>query len=241
MILAAVALASIALPGAPVVSRAAPPRRRALDAAETGAIAVRNVGATRAVVAARAASVAVDARGRPRLVPRGAASRSAAEWLAITPRDFTLAPGARVVLDVEARTPRRAAPGDHHGVVLLSTRPPGASRVGVRVRMGVRVIVHVAGPRVRRLVVRGLRVRRAGRARTLELTVANRGNVTETPRPVATVYAGGRQLAQVALARRELLPGASAIADGAFRGPYRGPAIVKVELGRAVVTYRVRL
>jgi hypothetical protein len=47
-------------------------------------------------------------------------------------------------------------------------------------RIGVVVVVRAPGRVVRSVDFRALRVRRAGRTRTLELVLANRGNVTET-------------------------------------------------------------
>ena len=76
--------------------------------------------------------------------------------------------------------PRRVEPGDHDALILLTTRPWRSAGVAVRMRIGVVVVVRAPGRIVRSLAIRGLRVRRVGRARTLELALANGGNVTET-------------------------------------------------------------
>jgi hypothetical protein len=153
-------------------------------------------------------------------------------------------PGGTAELHVEARVPRSAEPGDHHAVVLLATRTTEADGVGVRMRIGVRVVVRVPGRVVRRLVVRGLGVRRSGRARLLVVALQNTGNVTETlPRGRLAVVLRIRGRATRLLARRrELLPRSSAVVSVVYRGRHRGVAAVTVEIGgRAVRTFRIRV
>ena len=110
---------------------------------------------------------------------RGGA-RAAASWLTVVPGRFVLRPGATRSLIVRSRLPRRVEPGDHDALVLLTTRPRRDGGVAVRMRIGVVIVVRAPGRIVRRLAVRDLRVRRAGRVRVLELRLANRGNVTES-------------------------------------------------------------
>ena len=54
--------------------------------------------------------------------------------------------GAKASLHVRAVPPRRAAPGDHPALVLLTTRPLGVKHVRVRLRVGVVVVLRVRGP-----------------------------------------------------------------------------------------------
>ena len=70
---------------------------------------------------------------------------------------LSIAPGGKAELEVAARVPARARPGDHHALVLLATRPSHVGGVGVRMRLGVRVSVRVPGKIVRRVVSAGPR------------------------------------------------------------------------------------
>ena len=181
MLLAACVLvpasAGAGTPRAPLALTATPARVALVGAARAD-VRVTNPGRRAVVVDVRRAGFALDLRGRPRVVERGGA-RAAASWLTVVPGRFVLRPGGTRSLTVTSRVPRRVEPGDHDALVLLSTRPRRAGRVAVRMRIGVVVVVRVPGRVVRRLAVRDLRVRRAGRVRLLEMRLANVGNVTE--------------------------------------------------------------
>jgi hypothetical protein len=91
--------------------------------------------------------------------------------------------------------------------------------------------------------VGGLRVVRSGRVRTLELFVANRGNVTEAiERAGASVslLVGGRRVARVAAEPRELRPRTRGVIE--FRCPARirgrVTARVAIRLGAGRVVQR---
>jgi hypothetical protein len=229
----------------PILALSATPARVSMTDTRQASISVRNFGASRMAVAVRAGSFTVDARGRPRLVSRGSATRSAASWLAVAPRELSVAPGGTAVVSVTAVVPRRAEPGDHAGVVLFSTRAARPGRVAVRMRVGVRVTVRVPGTIVRRLLIRGLRVRAVRSKRILDVGLANAGNVTEaiSRGSVSVVLvARGGVLERVAAARRELLPGARAILSVTPRTRYRGLVIARVEVRGAVArSFRLRL
>jgi len=229
----------------PVVALSASPARVSMMDTREASISVRNFGASRMAVALRAGSFTVDARGRPRLVSRGSATRSAAPWLAVAPRELSVAPGGTAVVSVSALVPRRAEPGDHTGVVLFSTRAAQPGRVAVRMRVGVRVTVRVPGAIVRRLVVRSLRARNVGRRRVLDVGVVNAGNVTETlPRGRVRVIlaARGHVLERLPAARRELLPGTRAVLSVTPRTRRRGLVVARIELNGVVVrSFRLRL
>jgi hypothetical protein len=232
---------------APVALTAAP-ARISLAGSTRAAVRVTNSGTRRVVVDVSRAGFALDLRGRPRIVPRRG-GRSAAGWLTLRPSRFGLGPRASVSLAVASRVPRRAEPGDHDALVLLSTRPLGRGRVAVRVRMGVVVVVRVPGSVVRRLQLRRLRVVR-GRRRALELLVANRGNVTESlegARAVVSLTRSGRRVATLVASRRDVRPRTRGIVEFRFRGHARGRMTVRVvipgEPGRSALrrTYRIRL
>jgi hypothetical protein len=224
----------------PVASLSASPARVVTEPGRAQVISLRNFASAPASVSARAGGVALDPRGRPRLAGRTAAS----SWLALSPRELSVRAGGLAELRVEARVPRGAEPGDHHAVVLLATRTTKADGVGVRMRIGVRVVVRVPGRVVRRLLVRGIGVRRSGRMRVLDVALANRGNVTETlPRGRIAVVVRGRVGSDRLVARRrELLPHSRAVVSVTYRGRRRGLATATVEIdGRAVRTFRIRV
>jgi hypothetical protein len=229
----------------PVVSLSASPARIALGVRARVPIELTNVGPSRVLVGAAPRSFAVDVRGRPALGAPGRGARSAATWLRVRPRSLSIPAGATRVLELTSRAPVRAEPGDHHALVLLSTRPTGAGRVGVRMRLGVRVVVRVPGPVVRRLVVRAVRVRRYHRARILDFALSNLGNVTERISPArATValVARHRVVARLRLEQRELLPGARGIVAARYRGSVRGRVVARIEIrGAGTRSFWVRL
>ncbi len=229
-----------------VAALSASPQRVALTGSAAAPVQLTNHGAAPLVVEARAGGVALDPRGRPRLVS-GTGPRSAAGWLTVRPRLVSIAPGDTARVAVTVSPPRRAEPGDHHAVLVLTTRPVRGTRVAVRMRLGVRVVVRVAGRIVRRVQLRGIRVRRLGTGRMLDVSVANLGNVTERlPRGglTVTLIRGGRRVAVLRPAARELLPGTRGIVTARYAGGLRGRLTALVELrGRTPVrrAFRVRL
>jgi hypothetical protein len=152
---------------------------------------------------------------------------------------------------LRVRLPRGAEPGDHHALVLLTTRPFDGSRVPLQVRLGVRVKVRVPGRVLRHLWLGGLRVQQTRAARFMFISVANRGNVTVQlgGHVTASLFRRGRQLAHLSpLLRRALLPpGTRALLAFRYVGHVRGSvtALVRVRLGpgarRVERRYRVRL
>jgi hypothetical protein len=249
---------ALALAPAPASAGAGTTRAVALSAAPAHvtlvgnartAVHVTNTGTKRVVVDISRAGFALDLRGRPRIVPRGGA-RSAAPWLTLQPKHLLLAPHASASLVVASKLPRRAAPGDHDALMVLSTRRLGGARVAVRVRMGVVVVVRAPGRTVRRLKLRRLRVTRRGRARAFDVLVANRGNVNESltrARAVVSLAGGGRPIATLVAASRDLRPRTSGIVEFPFRGLLHGRItariVIPAEPGRSAVTrtYRIRL
>ena len=189
----------------------------------------------------------IDLRGRPH-VARRAVTGGSASWLAVSPRRFELGPGETVALTVTAVAPRRAAPGDHAALVLLATRPGDAGRVAVALRVGVVVDVRVPGTVVRRLEPRAVRVVRTGDSRTVEVVVANRGNVSELLRPgglQVLLRRGSRLVARLRPQGQELLPRTVGIVSVRYRGAARGAVTAIVSLagaaGRAPAQRRFHL
>jgi Lamin Tail Domain len=219
----------------PPVAISVSPARIALTAPGSRTIRLRNVGAKQVVVDT----------ARKALGPRQAAST----WLTVVPARLLLRPGSTAVFTLRVDPRRRAAPGDHHALLLLIARPLTASRVTVRMRLGIVVRARVQGRIVRRLVLQGVRVRRNGALRVLLVSVVNRGNVSEkmNNRMTIVLVRGGRVLGRLRVPARELLPAAHAVFRARYAGSVRGfvTAVVTVRPrppGRSVArAYRIRL
>ncbi len=253
--IALVALALVLVPASagagttrPPLALTATPARVALAGTGRAGIRVTNPGAGPVVVDASRAGFSLDLRGRP-LVTRRGGPRAAVSWLTVRPGRFVLPAGSSRWLTVSSRLPARTEPGDHDAVVLLTTRPWRAAGVAVRMRIGIVVVVRAPGRVVRRLALGRLSVRRVRGARILELTVANRGNVTET------LGAGRVRLAlrrrgvetPVRSEARELRPRTTGLVQFRYRGRLHGWVTVRARLalepGRRALTrvFRVKL
>ena len=108
-------------------------------------------------------------------------------------------------------------------------------------RLGVRVAVRAPGKVVRRVTVRGLRVRRSGRVRRLDVTVENLGDLIETKVVDVVLSARGR-VDRVHAETREVLPRTRAILTARYVGQLRGRVTARVEVdGVARRSFRLRL
>jgi hypothetical protein len=225
----------------------AAPARIVFHGGGAARVRLRNPGRKAVAVEVASAGLALDLRGRPRIVKRGGPS-SAAGWLRLRPARIRLAPHAAGTLLVSARVPRRAEPGDHDALVLLSARPLARARVSVRLRLGVVVVVRAPGAVVRRLKLRRLRLAGREGKRALELVVVNSGNVTERLLHVrATLSRSRRRIATVRASARELRPHTRGVIEFRLRpsanGPVTARVVVPAEPGRPVIrrTYRIRI
>jgi hypothetical protein len=232
----------------PPAALTATPAHISITGSGRATVRVANPGSSPLVVEVGRAGFSLDLRGRPRIVAREAA-RAATSWLSVQPGRFVLAAGASRVLAVSSRLPARTEPGDHDALVLLTTRPRRSAGVAVRMRIGVVVVVRAPGRIVRRLVVGRLRVRRAHGSRILELSVANRGNVTETLARdgvrVSLLRRGRRTT--VSAESRDLRPRTSGVVQFRYHGRLSGWTTARVEIaplegGREVRrSFRVKL
>jgi len=218
---AASVLAATAVAGAarPPVALIASPAHVALAGSARTPLAVTNSGTDPMVVDVTRAGFSLDLRGRPRVAARRLS------WLAVAPRQLTIAPGATATLTVSSRVPPGAEPGDHSELVLLTTRSPTARGLPVRVRLGVVVVVRAPGRVVRRISAVRIRTRRAGHAKVLGLLLANRGNVTETVGGTCALvwlHRHGRILARLRAPERRILPHSVGLVELIFRGSERG-------------------
>ena len=227
----------------------AAPARLVFHGSGATTVRLRNPGRKAVAVEVAAAGLALDLHGRPRIVKRRG-PRSAASWLTLRPAHIRLAPHKAAALLVSTRVPRRAEPGDHDALVLLSARPLGHARVSVRLRLGVVVVVRAPGAVVRRLRLRRLRLARRGDMRVLELVVVNSGNVTERllrVRATLSRLASQRRITTVRASALELRAHTRGLLEFRLRTGANGPVTVRViisaEPGRPAIrrTYRVRL
>jgi len=232
----------------PVALTASPPRLELAGTSEA-TVRVTNGGASRIVLDVGEAGFALDLRGRPRVVARRTARRSAAGWLAFRPRRLVLRPGTSGSVLIASKVPSRAEPGDHDALVLFTTRRRAADGLSVRIRMGVVVVVRAPGQIVRGIRARGLRLVRRGRVRTLELSLVNRGNVTESferARALVSLERDGRRVALVRGDARELRPRTPGVLEFRYRGSVSGRVIARVDVssdsGQVVRrAFRIRL
>ena len=232
----------------PPLGLAVTPARVALAGTGKASVRITNPGVSAVVVDVARAGFSLDLRGRPHVVARPGL-RAATPWLTVRPGRFVLPAGATKWLTVASRLPRRVEPGDHDALVLLTTRPWRSAGVAVRMRIGVVVVVRAPGRIVRSVAIRGLRVRHAGRARTLELVLANRGNVTETidAARVRLLLVRKGTRSSVRTETRELRPRTNGVVQLRYRGRLAGWVTARVRLtlepGRLVLsrTFRVKL
>jgi hypothetical protein len=220
-----------ASPSRPALALTASPAHVALVAAAHRDILVANRGTEPVVVDAAPAGFTLGLHGAPRILLRGASARRAASWLRIRPARVELPGGGSAELHVTSAPPRVAAPGDHAALVLLTTRASVGAAVGVRMRIGIAVVVRVPGRTRHALVLRGLHVRRVGDARVLQVVIANAGNVVESLRRGSVhlqLVAGKRVVAGLESPARELLPHGTGVVDLPYRGSVRGYLTVRV-------------
>jgi hypothetical protein len=109
--------------------------------------------------------------------------------------------------------------------------------VAIRIRIGVVVVVRVAGRIVHRVELEALRVRR----RALEVVVANRGNVLERPHVRISLSRGGHLLVRLGSVRPTLLPYSRGIERFRYGARLRGWVTARVEVGALRRTFRIRL
>jgi len=218
----------------PRVALSVSPARLAVAAPGSRTIKLRNDGAERVVVDVSRRTLGGQAAART--------------WLRIVPVRIVLRSAESAILTLRVKPPRRTEPGDHHVLVLLTTRPLRGGRVNVQVRLGVRIRMIVSGRIVRRLTLGGLRVRRRRNARIIFVPVANHGNVTVQLRScvTASLIRHGHQLARLSPpARRPLRPGARAVLALRYGGRARGlvTAVLRIRLGSGlrVVEHRYQI
>lgn len=232
----------------PPVALTVTPAHVELAGTARATVRIANTGSARAVVDVSRAGFGLDLRGRPKVVAGIGGRRSAAGWLAFSPRRVAIPPGSSAPVTVTSTLPRDAEPGDHDALVLFTSQPQGVAGLAVRMRLGVVVVVRAPGRIVRRLALIGLRSRDSRRARVLELVVANRGNVTETlgkGRIRLTLRRGDTVRARPRPLSRDLRPGTRGVVEFPVSRRLSGWMTAQVRVSSAgystARSFRVRL
>jgi hypothetical protein len=213
----------------PPAALAVSPVRVELAGAGTATIRLTNAGRAPTVVDGARAGFAIDVRGRPHV----AALRDRGVEVLVRPQRVVLAAGGAAAATIVVRVGPRASPGDHPSLVVFATRPRSTGGVGVRLRVGVVVVVRVPGAIVHRLRLARIRLVH----RTLTVVVRNRGNVVERVGPATLHVRLGSRLLRVP--PRELLPGGWTV----LRFPAalsRGRVLVELREGDGSIVRAVR-
>jgi hypothetical protein len=195
-----------------------------------------------ASITAHVAGLTLDPRGRPRLVRPG----DAGPLLRLSASTLRAARG-HAQLTITARPASSAAVGDHTAVVLFEATQRGTAGVLLRLRVGLIVSVRIPGKVVHRLAL-GARASVLRTRRTIEVAVANHGNVTEhidNSRLTLVVVRGGRTVAVLRPSQRDFLPHSQGFVVFSYSQRLRGVCVARVGLrqstGLTVRRYRLRL
>jgi hypothetical protein len=245
VVLAAAALsaASIAVP--PRLALSVSPAHLALAAGGRATVHVGGISGGRLVLRASVEGLALDGRGRPRIVT----GRDAAPWLSVRPRTI-LAGQAGATFVVASRRPSGARPGDHTAIVLLTATNLNRKGIAVAMRVGLVVAVRVSGRSIRRVEVLMARARPRSRGRCLiDVTIANLGDRIESiggRRLAVTLVHRGRVIERLRGARRVLLPHTRAVVSFRSRTAIRGVVVARIAVVRpdgetAARSFRLRL
>jgi hypothetical protein len=244
--LAAAALSAGSVTGPARVALSVSPAHISLDAGGEATVRVGAIAGGRLRLRATVMGLALDMRGRPRIV----GPRDAGTWLTVGPRTiFAGRDGATFI--VSSRRPPRARPGDHSAIVVLTATAPARKGVAVEMRVGLVVTVRVGGHLVRRLQVVAARAKRlpGGRGRLILVTVANRGDVIESiggAHLEVTLLRRGRTIARFRGVRRKVLPRTRAVVSFRCRAPTHGEVRARIAVARpgggtAARAFRLRL
>jgi hypothetical protein len=232
------------------------PTQLVLVGASKGVFTVRNPTKNPVSLKASVINYTIKPNGRVVVGTKLPPKRSAKRWLTISPKRFKVKGDGKVDLKVRSHPSSKAGPGDHYALVLFVSQAHGKGNVLVRTRIGVGVLVRVAGKIKRRLVIAGLSS--LPRKHRLRLVVANRGNLNERllRRKVSVVLKQGTRTVQTLWPPpRQVLPQSRTVYSLRYRSGLKGTltAIVTVRpangvaagalaphLGTVTRTFRVR-
>jgi hypothetical protein len=230
--LAAAPAAGAAPAAAPPIAISASPSVLTLEGAAQGTIEVTNPESQPLHVSVTLGNYDIAANGHVIVDPRQPPNRAAKAWLSAVPAQLVLAAGATAHVTVLSHPPTHAEAGDHHALVLLTTLPSGPTRVGIRTRLGVGVLVRMPGPISRKLAIVAFRKQRTKQKTVLELTLRNGGNINERlrQRDVTVTLRRGARSSTLKSPPFDLLPGDRVTQPIAYRGPLRGTVTAMIRI-----------
>lgn len=186
-------------------------------------VGVSNLGTTRATFAVYATDALNSSDGSFNLLREEDKPKEVGTWVRLGATQYTLDPQQRVDIPFEITIPTGATPGDHVGAIVAQRIPdPGNPEagigIGLRVRVGARVYVRVAGEVHPSLAVEALSISYDAPANPfatadahISYTLTNTGDVRLSP-TAALGVTGPLGLGRIRLPDRqipELLPGSS--------------------------------
>ena len=174
-------------------------------------------------MAAYIGNYTINPNGRVVVDPKVAPRRSAARWLTISPKRFTVKANGTAYLKVRSHPGRRAGPGDHHALILFVSKTRGTGTVLIKTRIGAGVLVRVKGKIKRRLTIAALSAAR--NTHELRLAIVNRGNINERllRRRVSVVLSEGKRRVQTLWApARQVLPYSRTVYALPYRSSLKG-------------------
>lgn len=224
------------------VSVSVSPTSLVLVAGDAGQLTLTNPGDAPATYDLRTGNYDIRPDGTVVVDPPRPPSRSARDWLTVTPATVRVDAGRSVVLRVASRRVRAATPGDHHALVLITSRVArrGGGQVGVRAQVGIGVIVRVPGGYHRRVAVSSPYAVATGRTRWVSVRISNLGNINErfnAGQIRLELLRGGRVVGRGVASQRSILPGEAGVIAIPYRGRLRGTltARITVRLARPSV------
>jgi hypothetical protein len=199
------------------------PTQLILIGSSKGTFTVRNPSKSAIPLTATIGNYIIKPNGRVVVDPKLPPKRSAKRWLTISPKRFTVKANGTFELKVRSHPGRKAGPGDHHALVLFTTKPSAKGKVLVRTRIGVGVLVRVKGKLKRRLAIASLSATRS--KHTLRLVIANRGNINERllkHRVSLALVQGKRTVQKLWAPPRQILPQSRTVYSLSYRSGLKG-------------------
>lgn len=188
----------------------------------SGTLRLRNDGSEPADARIDLRDYAFSADGSSRFAAPGSLPRSNARWIAFSPAQVRLAPGAEATVGYTVTVPADAPAGTSWSMLMVTTisrggaestdAPAGARvRVGLRatLRYGVQVATTIGSPPPQ-VAFANAHAFADGAGKVLELDVANASEVAYRPELRVELYdAAGQRVASVTSRRGLLYPGTS--------------------------------
>jgi hypothetical protein len=223
-IAAAVALTTATSAGAgSAFTLSVTPTQLILIGSSKGTFTVRNPSKSSIPLTAAVGNYIIKPNGRVVVDPKLPPKRSAKRWLTISPKHFTVKGNGTFELKVRSHPGRKAGPGDHHALVLFTSKPSAKGKVLVRTRIGVGVLVRVKGKIKRRLAIASLSALRS--KHKLRLVIANRGNINERllkKKVGLTLIQGKRTVQKLWAPPRQVLPHSRTVYSLTYRSGLKG-------------------